>query len=52
LSVQKNAKKMARFKRVNVCELSAANKTPAASAEIMEPSVEFPRDISTRKFGK
>jgi len=26
---------------VSVCELTAANKTPAASAEIMEPSAEF-----------
>jgi len=43
---------MARFKWVNVCELTAANKTPAAGVDIMEPSIEFPWDISTRKFGK
>ena len=43
---------MARFRWVSVCEMTAANKTPAASVEIMEPSIEFPCDISTRKFGK
>jgi hypothetical protein len=37
---------------VNVCELTAANKTSAAGVDIMDPSIEFPCDISTRKFGK
>jgi hypothetical protein len=43
---------MVRFKWASVCDLTAANKTPAASPEIMEPSIEFPCNISTRKFGK